>query len=49
MIRYETGQWRYQVNATNIADKRHVTTCLTRGDCFYGMGRTVIGSVTYKF
>lgn len=41
--------WALQVNATNLADKRHVTTCLARGDCFYGMGRTVIGKVTYRF
>lgn len=49
MIRYETGPWRLQVNASNLADKRHVTTCLARGDCFYGIGRTVLGSATYKF
>jgi iron complex outermembrane receptor protein len=29
--------------------KRHVTTCLARGDCFYGLGRTVLGSATYRF
>ncbi len=49
MIRYETGPWRLQVNASNLADKRHVTTCLARGDCFYGIGRTVLGSATYRF
>jgi iron complex outermembrane receptor protein len=49
MIRYETGPWRFQVNASNLADKRHVTTCLARGDCFFGMGRTVLGSATYRF
>ena len=49
MIRYETGPWRLQVNASNIADKRHVTTCLARGDCFLGIGRTVLGSATYRF
>ena len=49
MVRYETGPWRFQVNASNIADKRHVTTCLARGDCFYGIGRTVLGSATYRF
>jgi len=38
MIRYETGPWRFQVNASNLADKRHVTTCLARGDCFFGIG-----------
>ena len=49
MIRYENGPWRFQVNATNLADKRHVTTCLARGDCFFGMGRTVLSSLTYRF
>jgi iron complex outermembrane recepter protein len=49
MIRYETGPWRFQVNASNLADKRHVTTCLSRGDCFFGIGRTVLGSATYRF
>ena len=49
MIRYETGPWRFQVNASNLADKRHVTTCLARGDCFLGIGRTVLGSATYRF
>ena len=48
-IRYETGPWRFQVNASNLADKRHVTTCLARGDCFFGIGRTVLGSATYRF
>ena len=40
---------RFQVNASNLADKRHITTCLARGDCFYGIGRTVLGSATYRF
>jgi iron complex outermembrane receptor protein len=49
MIKYETGPWRFQVNASNITDKRHLATCLARGDCFYGIGRTVLGSATYRF
>ncbi|MBR0826062.1 TonB-dependent siderophore receptor [Bradyrhizobium manausense] len=49
MVRYDNGPWRLQVNASNLFDKRHVTTCLARGDCFYGIGRTVLGSVTYRF
>jgi len=49
VILYETGPWRFQVNASNLADKRHVTTCLARGDCFLGIGRTVLGSATYRF
>jgi iron complex outermembrane receptor protein len=43
------GPWRFQVNASNLADKRHVTTCLARGDGFSGIGRTVLGSATYRF
>jgi iron complex outermembrane receptor protein len=49
MIKYETGPWRLQINASNLADKRHMTACLARGDCFPGMGRTVLGSATYRF
>ena len=49
LVRYETGPWRLQVNASNLFDKRHLTTCLARGDCFLGSGRTVLGSVTYRF
>lgn len=49
MVRYDNGPWRLQVNASNLFDKRHLTTCLARGDCFLGIGRTVLGSVTYKF
>ncbi|QOZ24991.1 TonB-dependent siderophore receptor [Bradyrhizobium sp. CCBAU 51753] len=49
MVRYENGPWRFQVNASNLADRRHVTTCLARGDCFYGIGRTVLSSLTYRF
>jgi iron complex outermembrane receptor protein len=49
MTRYETGPWRFQVNASNLGDKRHITTCLARGHCFFGIGRTVLGSATYRF
>ncbi len=44
MIKYETGPWRLQINATNLTDKRHIATCLARGDCFPGIGPTVLGS-----
>jgi len=51
MIRASAAKtpWRLQVNASNLFDKRHVTSCVARGDCFLGIGRTVLGSVTYKF
>lgn len=49
MFGYENDTWRFQINAMNLADKRHVTTCLARGDCFYGQSRTIVTSLTYKF
>jgi len=49
MVSYETEKWRYQINATNLGDEEYVTTCLSRGDCFLGEGRTVLGNITYKF
>jgi iron complex outermembrane receptor protein len=49
MLSYENERWRFQLNGTNLADKIHVTTCLARGDCFYGSRRTILSSATYKF
>jgi iron complex outermembrane receptor protein len=33
----------------NIADKRYVSTCLPRGDCFFGARRTANVTATYRF
>ena len=49
MLSYENEKWRFQINSTNLVDKIHVTTCLARGDCFYGSRRTILSSATYKF
>ena len=48
-IAYDTDDYRFAVNATNLEDKEYLTTCLSRGDCFVGTRRTVISSFTYKF
>lgn len=49
MVRYENGPWQFQVNASNLGDRRHVTACRAGGDCFFGIGRTVLSSLTYRF
>jgi len=49
MLSYETGDWRYAVNATNLANREYVSTCLARGDCFYGVERNVVFSANYRF
>jgi iron complex outermembrane receptor protein len=33
----------------NLGDKVQISTCLARGDCFYGQRRTVVGSLRWRF
>ncbi|MGG4605088.1 TonB-dependent siderophore receptor [Paenalcaligenes sp. Me131] len=47
MISYEKGPWRFALNANNIADKKYVAVC--QSACFYGEGRRIIGSVSYRW
>ncbi|MDQ1081556.1 TonB-dependent siderophore receptor [Pseudoroseomonas cervicalis] len=38
-----------QVNARNLEDKRFVASCGSLGSCFYGEGRSVIGTLAYRW
>lgn len=49
MLAYETAQWRYALNINNATDKTYFSTCLARGDCWYGKRREVVASATYRF
>lgn len=49
MIAYDPGPYRLQINANNISDERYISACYSRGDCYYGIGRTVLGTATYRF
>ena len=49
MFAYDKGPWRYAINAQNLSDKTYVSTCLARGDCFYGARRTIGASLTRRF
>jgi iron complex outermembrane recepter protein len=46
---FDDGSWRYALNVQNLTDETYFSTCLARGDCFYGARRTVSGSATYRF
>ncbi|WP_066520072.1 TonB-dependent siderophore receptor [Sphingobium cloacae] len=37
------------VNASNLFDKRHVTSCLSTNWCWFGAPRTVVASLRYKW
>ncbi len=49
MVGYEMESWFLSLNARNINDKEHLTSCLNRGDCFAGESRTITADVRYKF
>jgi iron complex outermembrane receptor protein len=49
VLAYDTAQWRYALNINNATDKVYFSTCLSRGDCWYGKGREVVASATYRF
>lgn len=48
-LAWDRGDWRLALNVQNLADKSYVSTCLDRGDCFYGARRTVTVSATHRF
>lgn len=41
--------WKLAVNMTNIFDKRYVSACATATQCFYGNGRTTLGTVKFQW
>ncbi|WP_439543302.1 TonB-dependent siderophore receptor [Hyphomicrobium sp.] len=49
MIAYEQDNWRWSINGKNLEDKEYFSTCLGRGDCWYGSARTITTGLTYKF
>lgn len=49
MVAYDTGDWRFALNANNLLDKTYVSTCLDRGDCWFGSRRSVVASASYRF
>nr|WP_283950053.1 TonB-dependent siderophore receptor [Agrobacterium tumefaciens] len=55
-IRYDFGKkfpdlkgLQLSVNATNLFDKEYVAACYATTFCYYGSGRTVYGTLSYKW
>lgn len=48
-VHYDYENWRFQVNATNLADRRFVSSCQAENSCFYGDARRVLAKVSYKW
>lgn len=49
VLAYETASWRYALNINNATDKEYFSTCLSRGDCWWGTRRNIVASATYRF
>ncbi|KQO14847.1 TonB-dependent siderophore receptor [Acidovorax sp. Leaf78] len=49
LLAYDTQDWRYALNISNLADKKYMSTCLARGDCWWATRRNVVLSATYRF
>ncbi|QTD55864.1 TonB-dependent siderophore receptor [Parasphingorhabdus cellanae] len=49
IISYDTPDWRFAVNGSNIFDQRYVGRCARATGCNFGAGRQIIGTATYKF
>lgn len=48
-LAWDGGPWRFALSAMNLADKEYVSTCMGRGDCFYGARRTLLLSAHHRF
>ncbi|MEO9600160.1 TonB-dependent siderophore receptor [Parasphingorhabdus sp.] len=49
VIGYDFDQFSLTLNARNIFNTEYYGTCLSRGDCFPGEGRTIVARAAFKF
>ncbi|WP_210249561.1 TonB-dependent siderophore receptor [Methylobacterium oryzihabitans] len=48
-VHYVRDGWRFAINATNVADRRYVSACISANACYYGDARRVIASASYRW
>ena len=48
-VHYTWDHWRAAVTASNIGDRRFVSSCQSENSCFYGEARRIMASVAYKW
>ncbi|MDQ8033915.1 MAG: TonB-dependent siderophore receptor [Bordetella sp.] len=48
-LAFETGAWRLALDASNLFNRQTVVCRNTRSNCRYGVDRTVLASVTYRY
>ncbi|GAA5543280.1 TonB-dependent siderophore receptor [Ochrobactrum soli] len=48
-LRYDLGNYRLQVNAYNLGDKKYVAGCNSTSQCYYGQGRSIVATTSVKW
>lgn len=46
---YDFQKWRIAVDASNLFNKVYISQCSSETDCFYGLSRKVVATITRKF
>lgn len=49
IIHYDTPQWRFAINGSNVFDKKYAGRCAGPNSCFFGAGQQVFATVSRKF
>ncbi len=48
-LRYDLGNYRLQVNAYNLGDKKYVAGCNSTSQCYFGQGRSVVATTSVRW
>ncbi len=49
-VRYDFNRnWQLSVNASNLFDRKYVSSCLSASTCYYGPGRLVLANIRYSW
>ena len=48
-LRYDLGNYRLQVNAYNLGDKKYVAGCNSTSQCYFGQGRSVMATTSVRW
>ncbi len=49
VLHYDIKRWRLSVAASNLFNKRYISQCSSESDCFYGLRRNLVATVTRRF
>ena len=49
VIHYNFDKWKIAVDGSNLFNKTYISQCSSEVDCFYGLKRKIVGTVTRKF